>query len=272
MDSIKFVFKKPIVTGWVAWWQMLLTEYDVTYVTRKAIKRSVIAKYLADRAVEDYQPMEFDFPNKDIDSISQEEEEDYEGWTMLFDGAVNVWGHGIGVVLISPERRHYLVVAKLTFPCTNNIVEYEACILGLQAAMDQDIKELVMKGDSALVIHQVIGEWETRDSKLVPYQEYIQKMIKGFDSISFSHLPRENNLIPDALATLAALIKVEPRVEIDLIQIRIQSEPAHCAVVEEADGKPWFHDIRTYIQKNEYSEGATSNDQKTIRRLAMGFF
>ncbi|XP_057969493.1 uncharacterized protein LOC131158642 [Malania oleifera] len=152
MDLIKFVFEKPVVTGRVARWQMLLTEYDITYVTQNAIKGSVIAEYLADRAVEDYQPMEFDFPNKDIDSISQEEE-DSEGWMMLFDGAVNVWGHGIGVVLISPERRHYPVVAKLTFPCTNNIAEYKACILGLQSAMDRDIKDLVVKGDSVLVVH-----------------------------------------------------------------------------------------------------------------------
>ncbi|XP_057962235.1 uncharacterized protein LOC131153793 [Malania oleifera] len=160
MDPIKFVFKKPVVTGRVARWQMLLTEYDITYMTRKAIKGSIIVKYLADKSMDDYQPMEFDFPNKDIDSISQEEE-DYEGWTMLFDGVVNMWGHGIAPILISPERRHYPIVAKLTFPCTNNIAKYEACILGLQAAIDRDIKELVVKGDSALVVHQVTGEWET---------------------------------------------------------------------------------------------------------------
>ncbi|XP_057975291.1 uncharacterized protein LOC131162704 [Malania oleifera] len=160
MDPIKFVFEKPIVTRRVAQWQMLLTEYDITYVTRKAIKGSVIAEYLAYRVVEDDQPMEFDFLDKDIDSISQEEE-DYKGWMMLFNGVVNVWGHGIGTILIPPETKLYPVVAKLTFLCTNNMAGYEACILGLQVAMDQDIKELVLKGDSTLVVHQVTGEWET---------------------------------------------------------------------------------------------------------------
>ncbi|XP_057979093.1 uncharacterized protein LOC131165355 [Malania oleifera] len=170
-----------------------------------AIKGSVIAEYLADRAVEDCQPMEFDFLDKDINSISQEEE-DHKGCTILFDRAVNVWGHGIGAILISPEGEHYLITVKLTFPCTNNIAEYEACILGLQAAIDRGIKELDVKGDSALVIHQLPREGETRDSKLVPYQEYIQEMIEGFDGISFAHLPRENNLIPDALATLTGFV------------------------------------------------------------------
>ncbi|XP_057975990.1 uncharacterized protein LOC131163420 [Malania oleifera] len=172
MHPIKYVFEKPVVTEGVAWWQMLLIEYDITYEIRKAIKGSVIVEYLADRAVEDYQLIEFDFLDKDIDLISQEEY-DYEGWTMLFDGAVNVWGYGIGAILISSEGKHYSVVAKLVFPCTNNVVVYEACVLGLQAAIDQGIRELAMKGVLALVIHQLIGEWETRDSKLVPYQEYI---------------------------------------------------------------------------------------------------
>ncbi|XP_057962291.1 uncharacterized protein LOC131153858 [Malania oleifera] len=191
-------------------------EYDISYVTKKAIKGSGIAEYLAERAVEDYQPMEFKFPDQDIDSLTQREE-DLEEWMMLFDGAVNVWGDGIGVVLISPDGKNYLVVAKLIFPCTNNIAKYEACILSLQTALDRGVKRLIVRGDSTLVVHQLTGEWETQDSKLVPYREHIQKMIEGFDSISFSHTPRENNVMSDALATLAALFKVEEGVKIETI-------------------------------------------------------
>ncbi|XP_057975958.1 uncharacterized protein LOC131163380 [Malania oleifera] len=154
MDAIKYVFEKPTVIGWVARWKMLLIEYDITYVTRKAIKGSIIVEYLEDRDVEDYQPLEFDYSDKDIDSITQEEEGPKK-WTMLFDRAVNVWGYGIGAILISPEGKHYPIIAKLAFPCTNNIAEYEACILGLQASMDRGIKQLIVKRDSALVIDQL---------------------------------------------------------------------------------------------------------------------
>ncbi|XP_057962289.1 uncharacterized protein LOC131153856 [Malania oleifera] len=152
MDPIKYVFEKSAVTGQVARWQMLLMEYDISYVTKKAINGSVIAEYLDERAVEDYQPMEFKFPDQDIDSLTQGEE-DLEEWMMLFDGAVNVWGHGIGAVLISPDGKHYPVVAKLIFPCTNNIAKYEACILGLQTSLDWGVKRLTVRGDSTLVIH-----------------------------------------------------------------------------------------------------------------------
>ena len=50
---------------------------------------------------------------------------------MYFDGASNVLGRGVGAVLMSPKRNHYPFTAKLSFDCTNNVAEYEACVLGL---------------------------------------------------------------------------------------------------------------------------------------------
>ena len=54
---------------------------------------------------------------------------------------------------------------------------------GLQAAIEKKIKELTVYGDSALVMCQLNGEWETRDSKLVPYQEFIKGLIEQFEEI-----------------------------------------------------------------------------------------
>ena len=47
MDPIKYIFEKPALTGRLARWQMLLSEYDIVYVTQKAVKVSALAKYLA---------------------------------------------------------------------------------------------------------------------------------------------------------------------------------------------------------------------------------
>ncbi|PKI64536.1 hypothetical protein CRG98_015099 [Punica granatum] len=63
----------------------------------------------------------------------------------------------IGAILISPDGRHYPVAAKIDFPCTNNVAEYEACILDLQAAIDFKMKELEVFGDSMLTIFQTLG-------------------------------------------------------------------------------------------------------------------
>ena len=88
---------------------------------------------------------------------------------MYFNGASNALGRDVGTVLISPEGNHCPFTAKLSFDCTNNMVEYEACVMGLQAAIEKKIKKLIVYGDSALVICQLNGECETRDSKLVSY-------------------------------------------------------------------------------------------------------
>ena len=75
----------------------------------------------------------------------------------------------------------------------NNMAEYEACALGIQAAIDFNVKSLKVYGDSALVIHQLRGEWETRDHKLIPYQAYIKKLAEFFNEDSFHHVPREKS-------------------------------------------------------------------------------
>ena len=61
-------------------------------------------------------------------------------------------GQGVGVVLISLEGNHCPFTAKLSFECTNNVVEYEACVMGFQTAIEKKIKSLNVYGDSALVI------------------------------------------------------------------------------------------------------------------------
>ena len=105
---------------------------------------------------------------------------------MYFDGALNTLGRGVGTVLISPKENHCPFITKLSFDCTNNVAEYEACVMGLQVAIEKKIKKLTVYGDSALVICQLNGEWETRDSKLVPYQEFIKGLIEQFEEITSS--------------------------------------------------------------------------------------
>ena len=76
----------------------------------------------------------------------------------------------------------------------------------------------------------------------------------------------------DVLATLAAMFKVNANVKIQLVKLRVQKFPAHCACVDEkVDGKPWYFDILQYVKSQQYPGHATENDKKTLKRLAMGF-
>ena len=105
--------------------------------------------------------MSFDFSDEDLMAVLQIEEEKSLkeiGWKMYFDGASNALGQGVRAVLISLERNHCPFTTKLSFDCTNNVVEYEACVLGLQTAIEKKIKRLNVYGDSALVICKLNSE------------------------------------------------------------------------------------------------------------------
>ena len=65
-----------------------------------------------------------------------------EPWNMYFNGAINQNGSGIGVLLISPKGTHIPFSGNLNFPTTNNATEYEACIIGLQSALNLGVEEL----------------------------------------------------------------------------------------------------------------------------------
>ncbi|XP_050895340.1 uncharacterized protein LOC127101959 [Lathyrus oleraceus] len=196
-----------------------------------------------------------------------------EQWTLMFDGASNAIGHGIGAVLMSPKNFHLPFTAKLCFTCTNNMAEYEACILRLEEAIELEIKIFEVYGDSALMIHQIRGDWEMRHANLIPYRDYMLKLLPKFDKITFSHIPREENKMADALATLASMYKLIWPNHQPNIEIRRFDEPTHyLTTIEEGDDKPWFFDIKHYLEKQEYPKEASSLDKRTIRRLASKFF
>ena len=136
-----------------------MSEFDIVYVTQKAIKGSALANYLAQQPINDYQPMHPKFPDEDIMTLFKEEVEDKDKdkWIMWFDGASNALGHGVGEVLVCPDEQYIPFTARLGFDYTNNIAEYEACALGIQAAIDFKVKLLKVYGDSTLVIHQLKG-------------------------------------------------------------------------------------------------------------------
>nr|XP_016503241.1 PREDICTED: uncharacterized protein LOC107821317 [Nicotiana tabacum] len=153
------------------------------------------------------------------------------------------------------------------------MAEYEAFIVGLRLAIDMNIQEILVIGDSDLLIHQVLGEWATNSSKILPYLQCVQDLIKRFVKIEFKHVPRTQNEFADALATLSSMIQHQNKSYIDHIPIDIYKQPAYCTHVEEEfDGKPWFYDIKEYLKKEEYPESTTHVQKRTLRRLANHIF
>ena len=68
MDPLKYIFEKPMPTRRLEKWQILLTEFDIIYVTRTAMK----AQALAENPVnDDYKPLDTYFPDEEINSIEE---------------------------------------------------------------------------------------------------------------------------------------------------------------------------------------------------------
>ncbi|XP_058741461.1 uncharacterized protein LOC131613842 [Vicia villosa] len=115
MDPIKYLFKKPALTRRIARWKMLLSEHDIHYRAQKAIKGNVLADHLASQPIDDDQSLQDDFPDKEIMYLkSKDYEEPLHGegpdpesrWDLIFDGAINAYGRGIGAIIVMPQGSH----------------------------------------------------------------------------------------------------------------------------------------------------------------------
>ncbi|PKI41869.1 hypothetical protein CRG98_037739 [Punica granatum] len=254
----------------IAKWRCQLTKYDIEYVSRTSVKGQAIAHHLAKFPIDDDTPINSDFPNEGILQVNDEEER--LRWKMYFNGAINSTGSGIGTVLIFPKGRHLPIVAKIDFPCTNNIAEYEACILGLQVTVDLKVKALEVVGDSMLTIFQTIKQRKTKDPKLVPYHEYLEELTKNFENISFMYTPSMKNQFADALATLASMMSITKENLIEPLDFEITKDPAHCDMIEAADDKPWYADIKHLLQTGQFPAFTDRHDRRTLRRIAAHFF
>ena len=269
LDPLRYLFDKLVLTSGLMRWLVLLTEFDIQYVTQKSIKGCVLANHLASLPVTDSRVIDDDFPDQEIARVTS-----LSGWRMYFDGAANHSGYGIGVLLISPHGDHIPIFFRLAFadryPATNNIVEYEACIFGLETALELGIRRMEIFGDSNLVIRQIHGDWKTKDVKLRPYHAYLELLVGRFDDLSYTHLPREQNQFADALATLASMIDIPEGVVVRPLLVETRSVPTYCCLIYESgfdDGLPWYHDIYQFLRYGTYLEAVTVQGQESFEAI-----
>ncbi|XP_075079847.1 uncharacterized protein LOC142165123 [Nicotiana tabacum] len=145
------------------------------------------------------------------------------------------------------------------------MAEYEACNLGIRMAADMNVKKLSVIRDSDLLIHQVQGEWSTKNVKILMYQHCVKELCKKFTKIEFMHVPKIWNEFVDALATLSSMIQHPDKNYIDPIEVEIRDQHVYCFHVdEEPYGKPWHHDIRKFLVTIGYSENATNVQKRAL--------
>ncbi|XP_050218121.1 uncharacterized protein LOC126668927 [Mercurialis annua] len=121
-------------------------------------------------------------------------------WEMWFDGSRTSQGAGAGVHIVSPLGASYRLSFKLQFECTNNQAEYEALIFGLEILAELGAKAINVRGDSLLVIKQVIGESKCESELLVRYCNKAKHLIEGFQDTRIEYTERADNVVANDLA------------------------------------------------------------------------
>ena len=136
------VIRNKDAMGWIAKWALELMDKGITYAPRTAIKSQVLADFVAEWT--------------EIQTPLTPEKQEY--WTMYFDGSLMKARAGAGLVFVSPlgVRMRYMI--RLHFPASNNVAEYEALLNGLRIAIELGIRRLDIRGDSQLVVEQVMKE------------------------------------------------------------------------------------------------------------------
>jgi hypothetical protein len=93
---------------------------------------------------------------------------------------------------------------QIHFRASNNVAEYEALVHGLKLAKEIGIQRILCFGDSDLVVHQVSGDWDAKDSNMASYRFYVQQLCEFFEGCEFHHVPRANNNEADHLSKIGS--------------------------------------------------------------------
>jgi ribonuclease HI len=175
-------------SGRIAKWAVELMGETLSFAPRKAIKSQVLADFLAEW----------------VDTQLPTAPTQAELWTMYFDGSLMKTGACAGLLFISPLEKHVRYVIRLHFPTSNNVAEYEALVNGLRIAIKLGVRRLDARGDSQLVIDQVMKNSHCRDRKMEAYCDEVQRLEDKFYGLELNHVARWYNETADELAKIAS--------------------------------------------------------------------
>ena len=187
MDQpLKRVMSSPEAAGRMALWAIELSEFDVQYRPRTAVKGQIVADFIAE--------------------YTQSEDKGAEGhrlWSIHTDGSSNQRSEGAGMVIQTPEKDKIECMIRLDFPTTNNEAEYEALVAGLDLAKAASVENMIMHCDSQVITSQINGDYECRNERMKKYLEEVKSRISGLE-VKFVQIPREENERVDRLAKAAS--------------------------------------------------------------------
>ena len=161
-------------TGRIAKWSVELMGETLTYAPRKAIKSQALADFVAEW----------------IDTQLPPAQVQAELWMMYFDGSLMKTGAGAGLLLISPLGVHMRYVIRIHFAVSNNVAEYEALVNVLRITVELGVHRLDVRGNSQLVIDQVMKASSWHDPKMEAYCKEVRRIEDKFHGLELVHIAR----------------------------------------------------------------------------------
>ena len=119
------------------------------------------------------------------------------------DGAANAQGSGGGLILTSPDGIDVEYALRFRFQASNNEVEYEAFIVGLNLTHSMEANQLEVCSDSQLVVKQIEDSYEAKGKKMILYLKKAHELLKTFVRAQVKRVPRTENSRTGPLAKLA---------------------------------------------------------------------
>ena len=170
----------------MALWAVELSEFDIQYRPQTAVKGQVVADFIAEFTLRD-------------DQVAEEKRQ----WNIYTDGSSNRRVGGVGVLIQTPEGDKIESMIRLDFLMTNNKVEYEALVTGLNLARAACAESMVVHCDSQVVTNQVNGGYECKNERMKSYLEELKNRISSIE-VRFVQIPRKENDCADYLAKAAS--------------------------------------------------------------------
>jgi len=192
LDVIKHMLSTPVLKGQLGKWMFALSEFDIRYQPAKAVKGQALADLIADRI------------NTDVAALF------IRAWAMFFDGSACDDGCGVGILLVSPRGATYSFSIRVTTPCTNNIVEHEAVLKGMELLLEASAEAVEIFEDSKLVISQFTEEYRCESEALFPIWVQCRELMSQFRYINFHWIHRTLNTEANSLAQMASGYKETP--------------------------------------------------------------
>jgi ribonuclease HI len=128
-----------------------------------------------------------------------------ETFILEFDGGSrgNPGPAGVGVVVRAGDGTPVVTLGRCIGRATNNVAEYTALITAMKEALKLGARNVIIRGDSELIVRQMRGEYRVKHPDMKELYEQAQEVLREFDSARIEHNLRNKNELADKLLNLA---------------------------------------------------------------------